>query len=278
MATRIKKTANYSGEVIRYTGASPTSNMMKIYTPGGAPAGPSYTSVDASDFINWRLNEPAGSTTFASSVNTGASTNLTIDSTSKFASGVNNGSFQTVVAFQGDADTVGRYLRGAAGSVPTSASSFSVSMWIKPYSNRMGPSGAGPLIFSKFWHAGSNWSAPYSAAVTFGLDGAGGLGMSIPVNGVGWVSLSTSITNNEIALISATFDGNYAKLYKNGVLISTSSNLGNKTVDFGNGPWYSGKASVGFPGHSYDGEIWDIRLANGVRSQAYYASMYDTGT
>lgn len=248
--------------------------MMKIYTPGGAPTGPSYTSVDASDFINWRLNEPAGSTTFSSSVNTGESTNLTIDSTSKFASGVNNGSFQTVVAFQGDADTVGRYLRGAAGSVPTSASSFSVSMWIKPYSNRMGPWGAGPIIFSKFWHAGSNWSAPYATGIYFGLNGAGGLDCAIP----GVVNLSTSISVQEIALISATFDGSFLRVYKNGVLATTSSNLGNISVDFGNGPWFSGKASVGFPGHSYDGEIWDIRLANGVRSQAYYASMYDAGT
>lgn len=55
MATRIKKTANYSGEVIRYTGVSPTSNMMKIYTPGGGEGGggsPVWTPTDSSDFIN----------------------------------------------------------------------------------------------------------------------------------------------------------------------------------------------------------------------------------
>jgi hypothetical protein len=253
--------------------------MMKIYTPGGAPAGPSYTSVDASDFINWRLNEPAGSATFASSVNAGASTNLTIDSVTGFASGVNNGSFQPVVAFQGGATTVGRYLRGGASAIPNSSSSFSISFWMKPYSNVLGPSNAGPVVFSRFWYSNSSWSDPF-ASLWFGMNGSTGMDFMLRVAGIGPVSLSiSSVPTNEISLISMTYDGNYIKIYRNGVLTNTSSNFNNKAAELGNGPWFSGNASANFlPHHSYDGEIWDIRLANGVRSQAYYASMYDAGT
>jgi hypothetical protein len=86
------------------------------------------------------------------------------------------------------------------------------------------------------------------------------------------------ITVGEIALISLTYDGNFVKLYKNGALIQTSGDMGGRDAYFASGWWFAGKAPVNFPGHSYDGEIWDIRMANTVRSQAYYASMYDAGT
>jgi hypothetical protein len=98
------------------------------------------------------------------------------------------------------------------------------------------------------------------------------------IYGLGNASLITPITVGEIALISLTYDGNFVKLYKNGALIQTSGDMGGRDAYFASGWWFAGKAPVNFPGHSYDGEIWDIRMANTVRSQAYYASMYDAGT
>jgi hypothetical protein len=252
--------------------------MMKIYTPGGGGGGggsPVWTPTDSSDFINWRLNEAAGATTFASSINAGASTNLTIGTTSKFASGVSNGSFQNVVAFQGDADSGERFLRGAETLEPSDKRAYSVSFWMKPYSWIPGRQ---PIVFGKLWNPGATWSWPNYVSVYFGYSSPTELVSLLHIYGLGNASLITPITVGEIALISLTYDGNFVKLYKNGALIQTSGDMGGRDAYFASGWWFAGKAPVNFPGHSYDGEIWDIRMANTVRSQAYYASMYDAGT
>jgi hypothetical protein len=253
------------------------TNVTETVNTSNAPA--RYTQVDASDFLAWRLDESPGSTTFVSSVNPGASTNLTIGSTSKFRSGIDEGLFQRTVTFQGNADAQERYLRGAAAVVPSSSTSFSASAWIIPYSNALGAYSADPYIFGKYWHASSSWTSPY-LGVYMGLNGAGGWGGGLYINGVGLVTFSarTPLALNYPHLLAVTYDGNFIRLYQNGFLAGISSNYNGAAASYGSGPWYSGKAPVGFPGHSFDGQVWDIRVANTVRTEAYYRNMYLNGT
>lgn len=252
------------------------TNATETINTSNSPA--RYTQIDASDFLAWRLSEDPGATTFVSSINPGASTNLTIGSTSKFRSGIDEGLFQRTVTFQGGADSAERYLRGAAAVTPSSSTSFSASVWIIPYSNAI-ISGADPYIFGKYWHANSSWSGPYLGVYT-GLNGAGGWGGGLYINGTGLVTFSakTPLALNYPHLIAVTYDGNYIRLYQNGFLAGISSNYNGAAASYGSGPWYVGKAPVGFPGHSFDGQIWDIRVANTVRTEAYYRNMYLNGT
>jgi hypothetical protein len=240
---------------------------------------PRWTATDAFDFLSWRLNESLGSTSFASSLNAGASSNLTIAETTNFRAGVDDGLFQKTVTFAGNAASVGRFLTGGAAYPPTSNKSFSMSHWMIPYSNSPF-GGADPITFGKLFYANSAWANPI-------------VGLFIALNGTSWhiyanvegtgtytipASSSIPLTLNVPVLVAVTFDGYYLRLYQNGILAGTSANLNNKQIVMGDGPWFAGKAPVGFPGHSFDGQIWDIRVANTVRSAAYYRTMYLDGT
>jgi hypothetical protein len=113
-----------------------------------------------------------------------------------------------------------------------------------------------------------------------GLNGAGGWGGGLYINGVGLVTFSAKspLALNYPHLLAVTYDGNYIRLYQNGFLAGISSNYSGAAASYGSGPWYVGKAPVAPPGHSFDGQVWDVRVANAVRTEAYYRNMYLNGT
>ncbi len=284
MAVRYKKTAGYTDQLIKMKNLG-LGGTTRIYTPGGGAggggggAGPTWTPTDAHDFLSWRLNEASGSTAFASSLNAGASSNLTIAETTNFRAGIDDGLFQKTVTFVGNAVSAGRFLSGGAAFPPASNKSFSMSHWMIPYSNSPA-GGADPITFGKLFYANSAWANPIGG-LFIALDGTSWrVYANIEGTGTYTIPASSSIplTLNVPVLVSVTFDGNYIRLYQNGIFAGASANLNNKEIVMGNGPWFVGKAPVGFPGHSFDGQLWDVRVANTVRSASYYRTMYLTGT
>jgi hypothetical protein len=137
--------------------------------------------------------------------------------------------------------------------MPSSSTALSTSVWIIPYSNTLGGYGAEPMVFGKIWYANSSWSSPY-LGMEICVVGSELWSGKLYISGVGLVAITPTSTLilNRAYLLSLTYDGNYIRLYQDGILVATSSNYSGAASSVGSGPWYSGKAPVGYPGHSFD--------------------------
>lgn len=144
-------------------------------------------------------------------------------------------------------------------------------------------------VFNKQYFA-NGWSTPF---LTFGFqtvsssDGQCDLYITTTTGAQGAGTLQTQLrTPTPFVIprgiwshIGGTWDGTTMRFYLNGNLITSANYTG--TIDFntlgGRGQWYVG----GIPGTTTNADspiiVQDIRVANVVRPQSYFANIYYTG-
>ncbi len=147
---------------------------------------------------------------------------------------------------------------------------------------RRGPSYAGEIFNKQYFLNG--WSSPF---LTFGFQthtaGDGQCDLYITLGGVLQSAVRTPssfpIPIYKWAHIGGTWDGSTVRFYINGSLAASTAFSG--TIDYGTagnrGQWYVG----GIPGSSTNQDgvviVQDIRVANIVRPQSYFANIYYNG-
>ncbi len=234
---------------------------------------------DANDVLVYLLND--GPTTFANTGTQGSSANWTSYGTP--VSGA-QGLFGSALYTAGQPTTSNVDGAGGANDVLLTPN-ISLSGWvfIKRYSST-------PLeLFNKQYRL-NGWSSPF---LTFGFqmtnsnDGRCDLYVTLGTQGSGTLQSINSAVNNQNFVIQqgkwshigGTWDGSTLRFYINGNLANTGSFSG--AIDYNNlgsrGQWYV----AGIPGTSTNQTgsaiFQDIRVANVVRPQSYFANIYYNG-
>ena len=143
--------------------------------------------------------------------------------------------------------------------------SFSVECWVKP--SQIATNWAGFVSKNEDMSSGEGvfWLGQHSTSgvVRFG----------IYLNGTSENYLDTDaavIANGSWCHVAATYDGNYQKIYINGSLVKTSSDL-NTVLPSGTSNYYMGRSTAAY----YSGRIDEVRIWNDVRTAAEIADNKD---
>lgn len=224
---------------------------------------------DSHDVAVFAFDEVAGSTTF---VNTGSGTgNLTSNGVTNFTPG-QAGVFTSAVHVQGE--NGGQGITAAGAFQPTSA--ITLSMWVKPtvffYANM------GRFFFKPYNYS---WSSPYVSTTIEFTDGAGNGHAYIATN-TGTILLpfgTGTIPANVFTHVGLAFDGQYLKLYANGVLINTGNVSPGSVIDWGTSqPWVVGRTYNSSQPEAADVYLCDLRIANTARDITYFQQVYALAT
>jgi hypothetical protein len=85
---------------------------------------------------------------------------------------------------------------------------------------------------------------------------------------------SATVTTNQWVFLTATYDGHYIRLYRDGVLVATSSDK-NTALPTGTNGWYIGKRhDEGASNHHFNGTLDDLAIINRTLSDAEIRSIY----
>lgn len=232
-------------------------------------------ATDTNTLLAWALDEADGSTAFVDRITGGANYDLAIAPATNYRAGIGRGMFQRALNLYGTVNS-GRRLSGA-GTITPSATAWTISAWI-----RMIQGTYGLVCYKQYRTSGgySGWTAPFLSA-GLGIDSYGvALRAQVCVSGALTTLVSPQAVNiGEATFAAATYDGHYLRIYQQGILVATSSDL-NGSTDWGteNAPWAIGQdGNLGTPSAGFIGDVWDVRVHSVVRSAAELAAIYKAG-
>jgi len=195
----------------------------------------------------------------------------------------------------GDLNTsIGVNTNGATGNYlgtlntatqPTpNTSNITVSVWFRP--NLEGGTGYSlnnnhqKILLKSYYNTTATWNSPF-VAIDIGLAGTGNGQMEYSLSGLSPVGPGQNITGScctygEWNHAGMTYDGTTGRCYLNGVLIFQFPQTGN--IDYSQNGWWALGGNEAIPGTEYfQGEIADARVANTVRSPAWFAQVWASG-
>jgi len=210
-----------------------------------------YTELSGSEsnlVAYYKLNESSGTTASDETSNSNDGTLTNMDGSTDWVS-VPLFAQNTALDFDGTNDYVDCGNSSLGGS-------FTVSCWVKPGSIATDWAGfvsknvtSGQKVF---W-LGQHLSGGY---IRFGVYLDGNTETSLDTD-------SAVIANGNWYHIAASYDGNYQKIYVNGVLVKTSTDL-NTAQQAGTSNYWIGKST----GAYFNGKIDEVRIWDDVRTQA----------
>ncbi|KKS54543.1 MAG: hypothetical protein UV21_C0006G0001, partial [candidate division WWE3 bacterium GW2011_GWD2_42_34] len=214
--------------------------------------------------VSQHMKETTGVTTYDSTSNANNGTKLAATEPNPTTSGQINGA----QSFDGSNDYI-----TLSSSVSGSIDQITVSAWV--YANTQGEASDYRAVVSEAFTGDNN------VEFELYLTGANH-NLSAGFYSGSWTTVSDTVAFplNQWVHVLATYDGHYIKVYKDSVLVKTSTDL-NKPLPNGANGWRIGRRhDSGNAANMWDGLIDEVRISNTVRSgdwvEAIYKSEKDT--
>src|SRR3990172_4359786 len=214
--------------------------------------------------VSQHMKETTGVTTYDSTSNANNGTKLAATEPNPTTSGQINGA----QSFDGSNDYI-----TLSSSVSGSIDQITVSAWV--YANTQGEASDYRAVVSEAFTGDNN------VEFELYLTGANH-NLSAGFYSGSWTTVSDTVAFplNQWVHVLATYDGHYIKVYKDSVLVKTSTDL-NKPLPNGANGWRIGRRhDSGNAENMWDGLIDEVRISNTVRSgdwvEAIYKSEKDT--
>lgn len=157
-------------------------------------------------------------------------------------------------------------------------SSITVSAWFRP--ENITTATHQKIVVKSYFNTISSWNTPF-IAIDLGLagnsDGKMEYGFSgISVSGPTTVSSGSCATANEWNHAGMSYDGATVRCYLNGVLIYAFASTG--AIDYSGNGWWAVGGNQAIPTSEYfQGQTADVRVANTVRNDAWFAQVWASG-
>lgn len=224
------------------------------------------TKIDSYTLINWKMNDASSPML---NYGTAGALSLITSGTPLYAQ---PGLFDKAISFTNNINQT--FSTGNTSIGEPNGNTITVSCWVKLRNYTFYG-----IIFCKNYYASRNWAQPYSSlylALSSSNDGAWqpGIAYSGSIHQPLINATESKIPLNKWTLLSLTYDGNYIKFHKNGVVVYTANLPG--TISFNDhGSWDIGGTLCAGVGQPIDGLIEDIRVENTVRTDSYLLNMYN---
>lgn len=230
-----------------------------------------YTPVDGNVIHQWRLNEPAGSTSFADAVS-GSGNAMTLDNSGTPATPILVGRTSLFDGAIRNFNNTNNLYSPNVISTPPSAS-FTLDCWVQ-YNT-----GGNAYIFGRQWkdpQDGTNFST-----IALAASGIGSLGYWMTTAGGSETgayakytfSAATQDTWHHVGL---TYDGANVRLYVDGEFVFSEARTGNADFQF-SAPWFVSNFKLPAASRPFSGKVMDCRVHNIVRPESYFRSIYNLG-
>jgi hypothetical protein len=254
-----------------------TTNQFEPGSGGGGP-GSRRTPIDSNTVICWPFDETA-----APFSNTGTAGALDLTVTGTSTSAHLTGIFDHCVSFNGNPGGLSTPIGGTSVGEPSDPTSFTILLWT--FINNYATNG---IFFNKHRTAnpgnggGSTNQYAYSIQLQGPADGSWAFywtpagTTTMVAAGAGGVNHGGNIPLRQWCLLAVTISGSTVNMYLNGSLVGTLTQAP-AGVNFGT----HGRYSVGYLADPnltpIDAQIDDIRVINGVLSEATLFTMYGKG-
>ena len=241
----------------------------------------SFVPPDSSDYLWWPCNDTQGPYVLNYG-SAGAIGNLTASAASVHYNqvGPEGGPYGTAVATNtnGIANNYLGILNTATQPTPAT-SSITLSAWFRP--ENATTTNHQKIVHKSYYNTTSTWSSPYET-LAIALAGAGNglieFDLAIGGGGVGPVLIASgaSCTANSWNHAGLTYDGVFIRGYLNGVLVTQVAQTG--PIDYSGNGWWAIGGNQAIPTTEYfQGQIADVRVANTVRSNSWFAQVWQSG-
>ena len=157
-------------------------------------------------------------------------------------------------------------------------SNISVSVWFRPSLEGVSlNNNHQKIVLKSYFNTISSWTTPF-IAIDIGLAGTGDGQMEFGFAGLSPVGPGQNITGSCCSIgqwnhAGMTYDGAVGRVYLNGRLIFEFPQTGN--IDYSQNGWWAIGGNQAIPSSEYfQGDICDVRVANTVRSDAWFAQQW----
>ena len=229
---------------------------------------------DSHDLGIWTMSESSGA--FA---NTGSAGALDLTPSGLVSLDyARQGPLVTCASFRGTAYAIGPNATGLCEP----ASALTVWAWMLLTGHA---AGLGPLIAAKLHDTPPTWSAPYEDWAIWGADSGTDRAWYVGVNiGGSLVYLTLGVDGYGVAdraaltlgvphLVGLTHDGTTLRAYLDGALVGSTAASG--SIGWGDGPIVRG-GNPSYSGHGGNLYLGEMRIADTVRSAAYFREVYQS--